>query len=59
MDEDLTFDDARLGLLEAFVSELGVTLLQVVQEYNHNSEFKRRVDIAALSMSFPTSQTIH
>jgi|KBSMisStandDraft_5_1062788.scaffolds.fasta_scaffold5266119_1 hypothetical protein len=53
------FDEARLGLLEAFVSELGVTLLDVVHEYNTNTEFKRRIDIAALEMSNPASHAIH
>jgi hypothetical protein len=57
--EETPFNEVRLNLLEAFVAELGLTMLQVVQEYNHNSEFKRRIDLAAFSMSMPTSQAIH
>jgi hypothetical protein len=31
----------------------------MVREYNRNPEFKRRIDVAALSMSGPTNHTIH
>ena len=58
-DQQPAFNEARLDLLEAFVAELGVTLLAVVHEYNSNAEFKRRIDLAALNMSAPTSQSIH
>ena len=58
-DQHPAFNEARLSLIEAFVSELGVTLLAVVQEYNRNAEFKRRIDLAALNLSCPASHAIH
>ena len=59
MDPEVTFSDARHGLLAALAQEEGVTLLTAVQEYNRNYEFKRRIDLAALQLSSPTSQAIH
>ena len=48
MDEpDVTFNEARHVLLEAVAREEGMTLLAAVREYNHNEEFKRRIDLAA------------
>jgi hypothetical protein len=59
MDPDVTFNDARAGLLETMAEEMGESLLTMVREYNRNPEFKRRIDVAALSMSGPTNNTIH
>jgi hypothetical protein len=56
---DVSFNEARHGLLLTLAEEEGVTLYAMVREYNHNSEFKRRVDVAALNMSCPTSQALH
>jgi hypothetical protein len=46
-------------LLEAFVAELNVPLFQVIKLYHDNSEFKRRIDLAALSLLHPQSETLH
>ena len=53
------FDSARDALLEAFVAELNVPLFRVEELYNTNTEFKRRVDLAALELTNPSSETIH
>ena len=59
MDPEVTFNEARHGLLTALAQEEGWTLLTAVREYNRNYEFRRRIDITALSMCAPTSETIH
>jgi hypothetical protein len=53
------FDRARAELLEAMVAEHNLPLFKLVQEYQRNPEFKRRVDIAALSRTQPESETVH
>jgi hypothetical protein len=58
-DELGTFDRVRLNLLKSFVEAFDLTLLQVVDEYVNNTEFRRRIDIAALELSNPHSETIH
>jgi hypothetical protein len=55
----ITVNEARAALLETLAEEMELHLHQVVREYDRNSEFKRRIDLAALSISAPTSQTIH
>jgi hypothetical protein len=47
---DVSFNEARHGLLLTLAEEEGVTLYAMVREYNHNSEFKRRIDLAALNI---------
>jgi len=59
MTDDITFNEARHGLLEALAADLETSLLTIVREYNHNDEFKRRIDIAALNISCPISNSIH
>ena len=59
MDDPSSFNEARQDLLEALAHEEGTSLLSVVREYNNNHEFKRRIDLAALNMSCPTSLSIH
>jgi hypothetical protein len=59
MTEDLSFDDARQALLEQLAEDMAWTLYDVVKRYNKGGELKRRVDIAALGLSCPTSQSIH
>jgi hypothetical protein len=59
MDPQVTFNEARHGLLEALANEEGWSLLLAVQAYNTNTEFRRRIDIAALSLCCPSSETIH
>jgi hypothetical protein len=46
-------------LLEAFVAEMNVPLFEVIKLYERNPEFKRRIDLAALSLLHPQSETIH
>jgi hypothetical protein len=55
----VSFNEARHGLLEALAEQEGLTLPAVVREYNRNAEFKSRIDIAAMSMSVPISQSMH
>jgi hypothetical protein len=57
--ESHTFNSARHALLEAFVVSFGLTLLEVVETYNHIPEFKRRIDLAAMDLARPQSQMIH
>ncbi|MGH6865568.1 MAG: hypothetical protein ACREDO_05230 [Methyloceanibacter sp.] len=54
-----TFDEALLGLLTAFAEGEDVPLSVVLRIYGSNGEFKRRIDIAALSLLSPTSEAIH
>lgn len=56
---DVTFNDARRGLLQAMAEQEGLDLLALVREYNRNAEFKRRIDLAALSLISPTPQAVH
>ena len=49
----------RAALLETLAEELETTLLEVVKIYNRQPEFKRRIDLAALNMSCPISNSIH
>lgn len=58
MDKDTNFNLA-LADFEAIAEDMGWTLLEVVREYNHNPEFKRRIELTALNMSCPTSKAIH
>jgi hypothetical protein len=53
------FNRARADFLEAMVAELNLPLFKIVHEYNNNAEFKRRVDIAALNLSQPETETLH
>jgi hypothetical protein len=53
------FDRARADFLESLVAEWNLPLFEIVKEYNRNPEFKRRVDIAALNLSQPESETQH
>jgi hypothetical protein len=59
MTADITFNEARHELLEAVAEDMETSLLTIVREYNHNDEFKRRIDMAALNISSPTSNSIH
>jgi hypothetical protein len=59
MTEDLSFDEARQALLEQLAEDMAWTLYEVVKAYNKGGELRRRVDIAALGLSCPTSQAIH
>lgn len=58
-DDELTFNEARHRLLEVMAQEWGAPLLAVVREYNKNTEFARRVDLTAMELLSPTSNTIH
>jgi hypothetical protein len=50
----------RHVLLEALAEQDGLTIWDVLDAYHHIPEFKRRIDIAALSLSCaPVSQSIH
>ena len=53
------FDRARAEVLESMVAELNLPLFKIVREYTSNPEFKRRVDVAALSLTLPESETFH
>jgi hypothetical protein len=57
--EDLSFAELRTGLLRAVAEEEGLAVHVVLREYNHNTEFKRRIDAAAMSLLLPTSRTVH
>jgi hypothetical protein len=56
---ETSFNEARDSLLEVFAEQEGWTLFAAFQEYHSNTEFKRRIDLAALNMSCPTSHSIH
>jgi ferritin-like metal-binding protein YciE len=57
--QDISFAEARYGLLATMAEELGEDLLAIIREYKLNAEFKRRIDLAALNMSCPTSEAVH
>jgi hypothetical protein len=56
---DLSFNEVRAGLLEAYAETEGLTMLIVVREYSRNTEFKHRIDSMALDLVTPSSRTIH
>jgi hypothetical protein len=58
-DDAHTFDSARSALLESFVAELNVPLFRIVKLYQDNTEFKRRIDMAAMDLANPRSRAIH
>ena len=53
------FDQALYGLLEACPEAEGISLRAMIDEYDTNVEFKRRIDLAALNLSCPTSEAVH
>jgi hypothetical protein len=59
LDDAHTFDSARSALLDSFSAELNLPLHKIVQEYQDNTEFKRRMDMAAMDMANPRSRAIH
>jgi hypothetical protein len=57
LEED--FDETREQLLEALASVGKMSFGEVLVKYKEDEAFKRRVDMAALGMSCPTSHSIH
>jgi hypothetical protein len=43
----LDFNQARLMFIECLADEMGMTILEIVSQYNEGGELKRRIDIAA------------
>jgi hypothetical protein len=43
----MDFNQARLMFIEALADDAGMTILEIVSQYNEGGELKRRIDIAA------------
>jgi hypothetical protein len=43
----MDFNQARLMFIECLADETGMTMLEIVSQYNEGGELKRRIDIAA------------
>ena len=54
-----SFNEARACLLEALALEMNLTFSAVQREYESNHELRRRIDLAALDVTSPGSQSIH
>ena len=54
-----SFNEARAFLLETLAREMNLTFSAVQREYESNDELRRRIDLAALDVTSPGSQSIH